>query len=101
VALLVFLAAYLRIQDMPYPLMNYPSLLFVRCEIIGLCFAYCIESITENLSSLGLDYTNNMARDWLCGCETFVHVQMDRTTITRRFPGTCGVWGVGKSIGRA
>ena len=53
-AVLAFFAGWPRIQDMPYPLMNCPSLLFVRCEIIGLWFVYCVESITENLSSLGL-----------------------------------------------
>ena len=54
VAVLVYFAGLLRIHDMPYPLMNCPSLLFVRCEITSLWFVYSVESITENLSSLGL-----------------------------------------------
>jgi len=71
VTVLVFFAGWLRIQDMlPYPLMNCPSLLFVRCEITGLWFGYCVESITENLFSPGLAYTT-----WLgIGCVDVKHL---------------------------
>jgi len=76
VTLLVFFGGWLHIQDMPYPVRNCPSFLFVRCEITGLWFGYCVESITENLSFPGLSCTT-WARDWLCGCETFVNVEIE------------------------
>ena len=81
-------------SDMPYRLMNCLSLLFVRCEITGLWLRYCVESITENLSSPGLG-CYNIARDWLCGCGTFVYVQIEGDFVVHAASGGA------KSIGRA